>query len=320
MKYSVIIPVYNRPEEIDELLQSLTQQTYKNFEVLVIEDGSPIRCDQVVEKYRERLEIQYYFKENSGQGFTRNYGYERAKGDYYIVFDSDCIIPPEYLAEVEKYLNSSWLDAYGGPDKAHESFSVTQKAINYAMTSLFTTGGTRGNKIHVGEYHPRSFNMGISPEVFKKTGGYIMPRMAEDLEFSIRIIRSGFITGFIEKAFVYHKRRTSLIQFFNQIHFFGRGRINLSRYFKGQIRLAHLFPLIFTLGLVSIFILPFMLPFVFYAGLALLIFYLAIIFIDALLKTKSLPVSFVAIIASLILMVAYGTGFAREGIKKIFGK
>ena len=320
MKYSVIIPVYNRPGEIDELLESLTRQTFTNIEVLVIEDGSAITCEKVVEKYRDRLDIQYFFKENSGQGFTRNYGYERAKGDYFVVFDSDCLIPADYFETVENHLNTNWLDAYGGPDKAHESFTVTQKAINYAMTSLFTTGGTRGNKLHVGEYHPRSFNMGISPEVYRKTSGYIMPRMAEDLEFSIRIIRSGFKAGFIEKAFVYHKRRTSLLQFFRQIQFFGRGRINLTRFFPGQVKLTHLFPLVFTIGLLSLIVLPVISPSLFYAGMGAVIVYLIIILIDALVKTKSLSVSIVSVAASLILLTAYGTGFAREGLKKIFSK
>ena len=320
MKFSVIIPVYNRPDEIDELLDSLTNQAYKDFDVLVIEDGSSEKCDGVVEKYKDRLDIRYYFKENSGQGFTRNYGYVKAGGDYWVVFDSDCLIPENYFETVKNHLETEWLDAYGGPDQAHPSFSPVQKAINCAMTSLFTTGGTRGSKRHVGAFHPRSFNMGITPEVFKKTGGYIMPRMAEDLEFSLRIIKAGFKTGFIEEAFVYHKRRTSFMQFFQQIHFFGRGRINLSRYFPGEIKLVHLFPLLFTLGCLMLFILPFLNRPLFFTGLTLLAAYLVLVFSDAILKSRNLPVALLAVFASVLLLTGYGTGFIREWVKKLLIK
>jgi glycosyltransferase involved in cell wall biosynthesis len=318
MKFSVIIPVFNRPDEIEELLESLTHQTYRDFEVLVIEDGSDRRCGHSVEKFSKQLEIKYYFKENSGQGFSRNYGYERATGDYFVVFDSDCLIPPEYFAVVKKRLESDWLDAYGGPDRADNSFTPTQKAINYAMTSLFTTGGTRGSKKSLGAYHPRSFNMGISREVFQKTGGYILTRMAEDLEFSIRIIKSGFKTGFIEEAFVYHKRRTSFASFFRQIHFFGRGRINLTRYFPEELKYIHAFPLLFTGGIILMFFLPFLYPPLFFTGIIFLFLYLVLIFLDAFQKTRILYVSLLSLFASVILLTAYGTGFAREGIKKWF--
>ncbi|HLF34740.1 MAG TPA: glycosyltransferase [Cyclobacteriaceae bacterium] len=318
MKFSIIIPVFNRPEEIDELLDSLTKQTYREFEVLVIEDGSTNRCEGVVEKYKGMMEIRYFEKENSGQGFTRNYGYQKATGDYYIVFDSDCIIPPEYLSVVESFLKINRLDAYGGPDRAHESFTHIQKAINYAMTSLFTTGGTRGSKFHIGQYLPRSFNMGISPGVFKNTGGYIITRMAEDLEFSIRIRKSGFTTGFIEEAFVYHKRRTSLWKFFEQIHFFGRGRINLTRFFPGELKPVHFFPLLFDIGLAVLIILPFVNLPLFYAGLTVVVIYFLIVWAHALAKSGNMIVSLLSVIASLILLAAYGTGFVREGIKKIF--
>jgi len=219
--YSVVIPVYNRPEEVRELLNSLAEQTFKHFEVLIIEDGSSVKCQDVVLSFKDRLNINYFFKENSGQGFTRNYGFERAKGDYFIVFDSDCIIPNHYFKTVDDFLESNEIDSFGGPDSAHPSFNTLQKAISYSMTSPFTTGGIRGNKKHVGKFHPRSFNMGISKQVFEKTRGYKLTRMGEDIEFSIRVINSGFKTALIESAFVYHKRRTSLSQFYKQLHFFG---------------------------------------------------------------------------------------------------
>ena len=227
-KYSIVIPVYNRPDEVKELLDSLLSQVFEDFEVIIVEDGSTEKSDQVIQHYQSELNIHYFFKENSGQGFARNYGFERAKGDYIIVFDSDCIIPDNYLIHVDSFLKKNTADAFGGPDKAHSSFNTLQKAISYSMTSPFTTGGIRGNKKHVGKFHPRSFNMGISKEVFDKTRGYKLTRMGEDIEFSIRIINSGFKTALIEKAHVYHKRRSSLSQFYKQLHFFGRARVNVN--------------------------------------------------------------------------------------------
>jgi len=194
MDYSVIVPVYNRPDEIDELLHSLTKQTYKDFEVIIIEDGSDLRCDHIVEEYSDQLIIQYFYKTNSGQGFSRNFGFEKAKGDYFIVFDSDCLVPPHYFEAVNRALTFHGYDVWGGPDRAHSSFTPIQKAISYSMTSFFTTGGIRGRKNHIGTFHPRSFNMGISREVYEKTGGYRITRMGEDIEFSLRIIENDFKT------------------------------------------------------------------------------------------------------------------------------
>ena len=214
--YSIIIPVYNRPEEIKELLESLTRQTFTNFEVLIIEDGSKDTCEEIVQSFQHRLKIFYYYKENTGQGLSRNYGYAKANGDYFIVFDSDCLIPEHYMESVEARLNTDYQDAFGGPDRAHTAFTPVQKAISYSMTSLFTTGGIRGNKKSVTVFHPRSFNMGISRAVWERTHGYIITRMGEDIEFSIRIMNLGFKVGFIEDAYVYHKRRTNFKQFFKQ--------------------------------------------------------------------------------------------------------
>jgi glycosyltransferase involved in cell wall biosynthesis len=316
-KYSIIIPVYNRPDELDELLDSLTDQTYTHFEVIVVEDGSKVPCDHIVEKYIHDLDISYCVKKNEGQGFARNYGYKKAKGDYYIVFDSDCIIPTTYLEEVNRYLDLHPLDAYGGPDRAHPSFTPIQKAISYSMTSLFTTGGTRGRVKGIGPFHPRSFNMGISPEVFKRTSGYILPFKGEDIEFSIRIIKNGFQTGLIPEAFVYHKRRTSWYRFFKQLHFFGTARINISRYYPDQLKLVHFFPLFFTLGLLVMFIV-----FPFSKMISSLIFslyflYALILFADSLVQQKNIKIAFMSIWAGYIQLLAYGTGFFQEGLKKI---
>jgi len=316
-RYSIVIPVYNRPDEVDELLESLTQQTFKNFEIIIIEDGSIQDCKLVINKYSEQLAIRYYFKENSGQGFSRNYGFERAKGDYYVVFDSDCLIPPDYFERVEKFLDEHQLDAFGGPDRDHPSFTNMQKAISYSMTSLFTTGGIRGREKSVGTFHPRSFNMGISKAVYDKTKGYIITRMGEDIEFSIRIMENGFKVGLIPDAFVYHKRRTSLSQFYKQLHFFGRARINIQRFFSSEIKLVHTFPAVFLIGFWVNFILLLLVPAVFKWTSLLLVIYFTMIFMDAAIKNKSVTIGLLSIATSFTQLSAYGVGFITEGLVRI---
>jgi len=311
-KYSIIIPVYNRSQEVDELLESLTKQTFQDFEVLIIEDGSTEKCDMVLEQYGTELSIQYFFKQNSGQGFSRNYGFERAKGTWFLVFDSDCLIPENYLQIVDDHLRVNELDAFGGPDKAAESFTPVQKAISYSMTSFLTTGGIRGGKTKVGSFHPRSFNMGIKREVFEKTGGYKITRKGEDIEFSIRIGENGFRVGLIAEAFVYHKRRTNFIQFFKQLHFFGTARINIGRYYPKEIKLVHLFPVFFFIGfLLSLFGTLFGL-YPALIGLRIFLLYFMAIWISATGKTENFLVGMLSVVAAFIQLMSYGVGFIEE--------
>jgi glycosyltransferase involved in cell wall biosynthesis len=317
MFFSIIIPLYNRPQEIDELLHTLTKQTYMQFEVLVIEDGSVNDAKAIVNKYAHQLDIQYYFKENEGQGFTRNYGFSRAKGDYFVIFDSDCLIPEDYLEIVKNYLLEHNLDAYGGPDAAHDSFSPVQKAISYAMTSPFTTGGIRGNKKHIGQFHPRSFNMGVSREVWETVGGFILTRLGEDIEYSIRIQEHGFKIGLIPAATVYHKRRTSFSQFYKQLHFFGRARINIYKHFPSELKMVHFFPAVFTIGLIFTLLLHLISkPFAYICDAGILI-YFVMIFIHSWMVNRSLKVAFLSIIASFIQLFAYGLGFIQDFFKRI---
>jgi len=317
MFFSIIIPLYNRPQEINELLHTLTKQNYLQFEVLIIEDGSKIDAKAIVDSYTDRLDISYYFKENAGQGFARNFGFERAKGDYFIVFDSDCLIPPHYLETVKNYLLEEQLDAYGGPDGSHPSFTPVQKAISYSMTSPFTTGGIRGNKKHIGTFHPRSFNMGISREVWEKTGGFILTRLGEDIEFSIRIHSLGYKIGLIPDAVVYHKRRTDFVQFYKQLHFFGRARINIYKHFPSELKLVHFFPAFFTMFLLlSLFFN------LFGSALAelcntLLAIYILLIFFHSWNVNKSSKVAFLSIAASMVQLTAYGLGFMQDFWKRI---
>jgi glycosyltransferase involved in cell wall biosynthesis len=316
-KYSVIIPVYNRPDEVRELLQTLTTQTYRHFEVLVIEDGSANRCEAEVQRFAGQLDVKYYYKENSGQGFSRNYGFERATGDYFVILDSDALLPSHYFQTVEDHLEAHGYDAYGGPDREHPSFTPVQKAISYSMTSPFSTGGIRGGKKRLGgAFHPRSFNMGLSREVYRRVGGFKITRMGEDIEYSIRIIRNGFRTGLIPEAYVYHKRRTSFGQFYWQLHFFGRARINISRFFPEELKAVHLFPAGFTLGCLAVPILLGIYQPLGVLGAALLALYTLLIFGHATLKNRSLPVGLLSVGAVYVQLFGYGIGFLTEAWRK----
>ncbi len=312
MKYSFIIPVYNRPDEVDELLESLTHQTFKDFEVVVVEDGSSIPCKEVVEKYADRLALHYYNKPNSGPGQTRNYGAERSSGEYLIILDSDCILPEGYLDAVEAELQSRRADAFGGPDRAHASFSDVQKAINYAMTSFFTTGGIRGGKKKMDKFYPRSFNMGVRAEVYRALGGFSKMRFGEDIDFSIRIFKGGYAFRLFPEAWVWHKRRTDLKKFFKQVHNSGIARINLYKKYPESLKLVHLLPAVFTLGVAFLLLCSLICAW----SLSLLLLFALIITIDSTLQNKSLKIGILSVAASFIQLTGYGTGFLRAWWKR----
>lgn len=321
MKYSLIIPVYNRPDEVDELLASLEAQTLKDFEVVVVEDGSTIPCLNIVNEHASRLALRYFQKENSGPGQSRNYGAERSQGEYLIVLDSDCVLPQGYLQAVDEELERRPSDAFGGPDRAHDSFTPVQKAINYSMTSFFTTGGIRGGKKKLDKFYPRSFNMGVHSELYKRLGGFSAMRFGEDIDFSIRIFKSGASCRLFPEAWVWHKRRTDMKKFFKQVHNSGIARINLMKRHPGSLKLVHLLPAIFTVGVVSLALL-FVLGVVLFAlglcgwwvmvaALAPLLLYSILIFVDSLVQNRSLKVAALSIYASFVQLLGYGTGFIR---------
>lgn len=312
LKLSVIIPVYNRPQELDELLESISRQSQLPHEIIVVEDGSSLRAEEVALRWKEQLPVRYFFKENTGQGFSRNFGFSKATGNYLLVFDSDCLLPPHYFQALEIALSKHRYDAFGGPDRAHSSFTRLQKAISYSMTSPFTTGGIRGGKRRVGQFHPRSFNMGISREVWKHTGGYVITRMGEDIEFSLRIISQGFKTGLIPEAYVYHKRRTSLKQFYRQLHFFGRARINIARFFPKELKLVHWFPAVFLLGTLALLIGSLLNSTVMIIGGTLYSLYFLLIFLHSFSLNKSLRVALLSLLSSFVQLWAYGHGFLQE--------
>jgi len=313
-KYSIIIPVYNRPDEVRELLDSLVQQTYKDFEVVIVEDGSQVSSEQVVNQFSAKLNLRYFAKPNEGPGLTRNYGAEHASGDYFIFFDSDCLIPSTYMEIVHDSLGAHWLDAYGGPDAAHESFTSIQKAISYSMTSVLSTGGIRGAMIETDKFHPRSFNMGFSKAVFRATSGFSNMRFGEDLDMSMRIKGKGFITGLIKDAFVYHKRRTDFRKFFKQVHNSGIARINLYKRHPGTLKAVHFAPAFFVLFIIIGII---GLCFGSWYFAALLLVYFITVFVDSLVQYKSLNVAFLSIVSVLVQHLGYGTGFIKSFWKRI---
>jgi glycosyltransferase involved in cell wall biosynthesis len=311
-RFSIIVPVYNRPQEVRELLDSLRSQTCKDFEVIIVEDGSTMRCEQVVDEYRSHYSIQYIFKQNSGPGTSRNVGYKHARGEYFVVFDSDCIIPSTYLDAVNSAIQDHHWDAWGGPDRGHEQFTVMQRAMGYTMASVLTTGGIRGGKKHVGWFQPRSFNMGISKETFLLTKGFQFDRFAEDIEFSIRMKNAGLKVGLIPEAFVYHKRRTNFRQFFKQVFNFGKGRVLVGNKYPSEVKLTHWFPSFFFLACVCwLFAIICCMP-IFWLGSLLLGIYLLAILIHATLTTKNIWVGLLSVPSAIIQLCGYGLGFLTE--------
>jgi glycosyltransferase involved in cell wall biosynthesis len=317
MQFSIIIPVFNRPDEVKELLESLDRQTEKNFEIILVEDGSSEKCESQAAEFSERLTISYFYKENEKPAVARNYGASRAKGDYFLFFDSDCIIPEHYFEIINKNLTENFVDAFGGPDAAHPDFNILQKSISYAMTSFFTTGGIRGGKETVDKFYPRSFNMGISREAFFKIGGFPVTQMhpGEDMVFSIEIVKQGYKTQLIPEAFVFHKRRNTLKSFFRQVRLFGKTRWVISQVYPETFKIYFFVPSVFTLGTIGL------ISFAYFSPLFLLpiLFYCILIFTDSLFDNGKLDVSVLSVVMSFCQLFGYGIGFLDSLIQtKIF--
>lgn len=302
---SLIIPVYNRPNEVDELLDSLTKQTRTDFEVIIVEDGSKETCKHIVDTYTDKLTVYYYFIPNGGPGNARNYGAAKSNSDYLIVLDSDCILPPDYINAVNKELQETNADAFGGPDKASDSFTDVQKAINYSMTSFFTTGGIRGGKKKMDKFYPRSFNMGIKRSSYEALNGFSAMRFGEDIDFSIRLYKNGYKVCLFPSAWVFHKRRTDWRKFFRQVYNSGIARISLYKKYPDSLKIVHLLPAVFTLGTLFFLVGAF---FCRWSLLPLLIYSL-LIFIDSSYQNKNIKIGFLSIIASFVQLLGYGSGF-----------
>jgi glycosyltransferase involved in cell wall biosynthesis len=326
MVFSVIIPVYNRPDEIRELLQSLTTQTFTDFEVIIVDDGSDNPCKLVAESFREELQVRYFWIENIAQGFARNFGMNLAKGDYFVLFDSDCIIPSQYFEVLDKAINTRKLDAHGGPDAAEEGFSNFQKAINYSMTSLLTTGGIRGKLKDPSKYQARGFNMGLSKKAFEETKGFVDPNRGEDIELSMRLKKSGFRLELVEEAFVYHKRKNTWQSFFRQSFSFGQNRINVSRYHRDAVKLVHLMPAGFLLGwimVIGLLVIGYWIPaFSVFLTAGFLVYGLWIlaVFVHSTFINKSPWVGLLSVFTAFGQLSSYGAGLITEWVKEVFGR
>jgi len=307
MRFSIIIPVFNRPDEIKELLESLTTQSFTDFEVIVVEDGSSIPCKDVVKSFAGIIDVKYFNKPNSGPGQTRNYGAEKASGDYLLILDSDVVLPNDYLREIENELVHEYADAFGGPDRAHKSFSDTQKAISYSMTSFFTTGGIRGGKKKMDKFYPRSFNMGIRKDVYESLGGFSNMRFGEDIDLSIRIFKGGYKCRLFPQAWVWHKRRTDLKKFFRQVYNSGIARINLYKKYPESLKAVHLLPAAFTLGCSLLVILS-----IIFRNLIPLVpiaLYSLLLLLDSLRCNRSLRIALISVAAAFVQLFGYGCGF-----------
>jgi len=328
MKYSIIVPVYNRPDEVDELLQSLCEQTVKDFEVIIVEDGSIKPCKDVCNKYAGILSLHYYAKENSGPGQSRNYGAERANGEYVIILDSDVVLPSGYLQAIEEELAQQPCEAFGGPDAAHPDFTPVQKAISYSMTSFFTTGGIRGGKAKLDKFYPRSFNMGIRRDVYQQLGGFTKMRFGEDIDFSYRIVEAGYQPRLFPEAWVWHKRRTDFRKFFRQVYNSGIARINLEKRHPGTMKLVHLLPTVFTVGVIALILISAVgralmhyvdhdqFYWMCFAPWLPILLYSLLIFIDSSIKNKSPHVGLLSIPAAFVQLMGYGLGFIESWWKR----
>ena len=327
MKFSIIIPVFNRPDEVDELLQSLCEQTVKDFEVIIVEDGSINPCKDVCNKYAGILSLHYYAKENSGPGQSRNYGAERANGEWLIILDSDVVLPEGYLQAVDNALTSETA-AFGGPDAAHPDFTPVQKAISYSMTSFFTTGGIRGGKAKLDKFYPRSFNMGIRRDVYQQLGGFTKMRFGEDIDFSYRIVEAGYKPRLFPEAWVWHKRRTDFRKFFRQVYNSGIARINLEKRHPGTMKLVHLLPTVFTVGVIALILISAVgralmhyvdhdqFYWMCFAPWIPILFYSLLICFDSSIKNKSLKVGILSIPAAFVQLMGYGLGFIESWWKR----
>lgn len=313
MKFSLIVPVYNRPDEIADLLESLDHQTDRGFELVLVEDGSTVPCREIVDRYASHFDIQYFAKGNEGRSIARNYGMDHAKGDYFVFVDSDCILPPDYFESLRKKLSTDYADCFGGPDSAHESFTDTQKAINFAMTAFLTTGGIRGGKVQMEKFVPRTFNMGFSREVWEKVGGF-REMFSEDIDMSTRIRQAGYSPQLFREVIVFHKRRGNLHKFWRQVHIFGMSRITLQLLYPGSMKLVHWMPAMFTIGSMLLLILGILLSPLWLIPLGI---YLLALWISAIISTKSLKIGSMAVAASLVQLLGYGTGFIRAYVWKI---
>lgn len=310
--FSIIVPVYNRQDEVEDLLKSLVGQSDKGFEIVLVEDGSTLPCKMQADAVKDKIRVKYFHKENEGRSIARNYGIARADGDFFIFVDSDCILPPDYIKNLRLRLKENPTDCFGGPDAAHESFSDTQKAINFAMTSFLTTGGIRGGKVSMEKFTPRTFNMGFSRNAFEKVGGF-REMFSEDIDMSSRIRIAGFKILLYPEVFVYHKRRVDFSKFRRQVHVFGMSRITLQLLYPGSMKLVHWLPAVFTVGSLALIVGSIWCKWL----LIPLAVYIIALWISGIISTRSLKIGSLGVVAAIVQLTGYGTGFIRAYVSKI---
>ncbi len=317
MKFSVVVPTFGRPEEVRELLSSFAAQDYRDYEIILVDGSHDTRLEKVIEGFRGKANIRYFYEKGLGISDSRNLGADKAKGEYLIFMDSDCIISPEYFKNVNIFLSENRVEGFTGPDKAHSSFSAVQKAINYAMTSHFTTGGIRGQKIHIGKIHLRGFNMGILKDAFSKIGGFSGLKAGEDIDISLRFQKAGYKAALIYNAYVYHKRKTNFLKFFIQLFLHGKARIDLYKRHRSSLKLLYFMPSLFIFYLLAGITAIFYCNICFAVFLATILLYLLLLFTDSSIRNKHPGIGLLSVYSSIIMLIAYGTGFIFNFIKRI---
>ncbi|HJX71736.1 MAG TPA: glycosyltransferase [Bacteroidales bacterium] len=317
MYYSVVLPTYGRPGDVEEFLDSLTRQEYNDFEILVVDATADDSVRQVAEKYLDKLKLNFIYKKGLGISESRNLGVKLSKGGFVVFIDSDCVVPPSYFTEIEKYLSLNKVDAFGGPDAASKDFTHSQKAINYVMTSFLTTGGIRGKAKRIGRFEPRSFNMGVSRKAFDAVGGYSGMKVAEDIDLSMRLHQAGFKTALIPDAYVYHKRKANLHKFLVQMFMYGKARIDLFMRHREALKITYLMPLFFLIYLLAGLASAFFSKVLFILFLASLIFYALAVFIDSSIQNRSLAAGILSVFAAYGFLVCYGSGLIYNIFRRI---
>lgn len=320
MLFSIVVPTFSRPDEVAELLTSLIAQHNQHFELIIADGSLDNSVNRVIDKFYDKLKLKYLYRKGLGISESRNWGVENAVGDYVVFFDSDCVIPPQYFNVVEAFLSHDTLDCYGGPDRAGQDFNNRQKAISYAMTSFFTTGGIRGRKKHIGPYQPRSFNMGIRRNVFNDLGGFSGLKVSEDIDLSMRLYKNGYRIGLIEEAYVFHKRRSSFYKFFLQVFSFGSGRIDLQIKHGNALKSVHLLPSLFVMYILGGIALGVLSNEVFILWAASVLAYMTAILVDATCQSRNPIVGLMSVYAAFVMLTGYGLGMIKAAVLRFVFK
>ncbi len=318
---SVITPSYNRASELEHLMRSISAQSIDHnlFELIISDDGSTDDTEALINSWQEKasFSIKYISQENKGPGAARNHGLEKSIGELILFIDSDCEAHPKWIETIVDEYHKSEFDACGGPDGGKKDFTLLQKAIDYSMTSFFTTGGMRGHSEKmISKFYPRTHNMGVKRDKYEAVGGFGNLRHGQDIEFSHRIRTSGGKIRFIKNALVYHRRRTSLRQFIKQVFNWGVARINLGKIDTAMLEPVHFLPSLSIL--LSLFIILIIYQLDWGISEIFLLFFspLSIICLLGALNKKDLRVFPILLLVIPIQIFGYGLGFLQAYIRR----